>query len=202
VIGARALVAAAALSATAATARGDYFVRGAIKIDVRGADGQPRAATVRVHAAAGEAAVTRAGDVYVADGLVDGDYTVEVDGAAAARVAVRGRLGRGVVFVLGGKRAQTLALGPGDVACDAADGVVVEAVAFARDGALGAGRLEVRGGHGQPVCSAIVAGGAATLRLLPGDYDVTARLVGPGGVARAHYRLPRDHTPPLALRAR
>ena len=49
---------------------------------------------------------------------------------------------------------------------------------------------------------AIVAGGAATLRLLPGDYEMTARLVG-GGVASERYKLRRDQTPhPLAFRTR
>jgi hypothetical protein len=51
------------------------------------------------------------------------------------------------------------------------------------------------------VTRALVAGGAATLRLAPGDYDVTARLVG-GGMARGRYRVPRDRPPPLRLRAR
>ena len=52
------------------------------------------------------------------------------------------------------------------------------------------------------MCSAIVAGGAATLRLLPGDYQVNVKLVG-GGAAMERYRLKRDQTPyPLALRTR
>ncbi len=192
-----ALVACAALSATA---RGD-FVRGSIKIDVRDGAGKPREAEVAVRGAGGDAKVARVGDVYVADGLIDGDYTVTVAGVGQASVHVQGRMDRGVVFVLGGKRAQVIALGARDVACDPIDGAVVEAVAFAKNGTLGAGRIDVKKG-GRVVCSAIVAGGAATLRLLPGEYEMTARLVG-GGTAMERYRLRRDQTPyPLAFRTR
>ena len=191
---------AAAAAVTGASARAD-FVRGTIKIDVRDGSGKPRPAEVTVHGAGGDAKVVHVGDVYVAEGLVDGDYTVTVGGAGAATVHVQGRMDRGVVFVIGGKRAQVIALGAHDVACDPLDGAVVEAVAFERSGALGAGRIDVRKG-GKPVCAAIVAGGAATLRLLPGDYEMTARLVG-GGSAMERYRLKRDQTPyPLAFRTR
>jgi hypothetical protein len=108
---------------------------------------------------------------------------------------------RGVVFVIGGKRPAILALGARDAACDPIDGAVVEAVAFARNGTLGAGRIDVKK-SGKPLCSAIVAGGAATLRLLPGEYEMTAKLVG-GGSAFERYRLKRDQTPyPLAFRTR
>ena len=177
------------------------FVRGTIKIDVRDGAGKPREAEVTVRGAGGEAKVARAGDVYVADGLVDGDYTVAVAGAGEATVRVKGRMDRGVVFVLGGKKTQIVALGGRDTACDPVDGAVVEAVAFARNGTLGAGRIDVKK-SGKPVCAAIVAGGAATLRLLPGDYEMTARLVG-GGSAMERYRLRRDQTPyPLAFRTR
>jgi hypothetical protein len=177
------------------------LVRGSIKIDVRDGAGKPREAEVTVRGGNGAAQVTRVGDVYVADGLVDGDYAVAVDGGGETAVHVQGRMDRGVVFVLGGKKAGTIALGPREVACDALDGSVVEAVAFARSGGLGAGRIEVRQGR-KLVCSAIVAGGAATLRLLPGDYLMTAKLVG-GGTATERYRLKRDQTPyPLAFRTR
>jgi hypothetical protein len=198
----RPLVVAAALLVAAPTARAD-FVRGSIKIDVRDGGGKPREAEVTVRSAGGEARVTRAGEVYVADGLTDGDYRVAVAGAGEQTVRVQGRMDRGVVFVVGGKKAQPFTLGPRDVACDAADGVVVEAVAFARGGGLGAGRIDVRKHAGQKtVCSAIVAGGAATLRLPPGDYVVTARLVG-GGTALERYVIKRGQTPAaLALRAR
>ena len=181
-------------------ARAD-FVRGSIKIDVRDGAGKPRQAEVTVRGAGGEAKVARTGDVYVADGLIDGDYDVAVAGAGQATVHVQGRMDRGVVFVVGGKRPQILALGARDVACDPIDGAVVEAVAFARNGTLGAGRIDVKKG-GRLVCSAIVAGGAATLRLLPGEYEMTAKLVG-GGTAMERYRLRRDQTPyPLAFRTR
>jgi hypothetical protein len=194
-----ALALATAVTAAGAPARGG-LVRGSIKIDVRDAAGRPREAAVRVRGPGGEIAVTRAGEVYVGDGLVEGDYAIEVAGAGAQTVAVRGRLDRGAVFVLGA-RAAGFALGPDDVACDASDGIVVEAVAFARGGGLAAGRLDVRGGS-RPVCSAIIAGGAATLRLAPGDYQVTARFVG-GGAARARYHVPHERAPqPLTLRAR
>lgn len=189
-----------ALMACAATARGD-FVRGTIKIDVRDGAGKPREAEVSVRGAGGDAKVTRAGDVYVADGLIDGDYTVAVAGAGQAAVHVQGRMDRGVVFVVGGKKPQIIALGAHDTACDPIDGAVVEAVAFSPKGTLGAGRIDVKRG-GKTVCSAIVAGGAATLRLLPGDYQVNVKLVG-GGAAMERYRLKRDQTPyPLALRTR
>lgn len=181
-------------------ARAD-FVRGSIKIDVRDGAGKPREADVTVRGAGGEAKVAHAGDVYVADGLIDGDYSVAVGGAGQATVHVQGRMDRGVVFVVGGKRPQIIALGPRDVACDPIDGAVVEAVAFGKNGTLGAGRIDVKKG-GRLLCSAIVAGGAATLRLLPGEYEMTAKLVG-GGTAMERYRLRRDQTPyPLAFRTR
>ena len=74
-------------------------------------------------------------------------------------------------------------------------------MAFAPHGGLGAGRIDVKKG-GKLVCSAIVAGGAATLRLVPGDYTMNAKLVG-GGAAMERYKLKRDQTPyPLAFRTR
>ena len=201
-----ALIAVVAWATTYATtaARAD-FVRGTIKIDVRdGQTGKPREAEVAVRGAnpgAGDVKVTRTGDVYVAAGLLDGDYTVTVAGASEAAVHVKGRMDRGIVFVVGGKRPQIIALGGRDVACDPLDGAVVEAVAFARNGTLGAGRIDVKKG-GKALCSAIVAGGAATLRLLPGEYEMTAKLVG-GGTAYERYKLRRDQTPyPLAFRTR
>jgi len=196
----RLVVALGLLAATAATARAD-FVRGTIKIDVRDAAGKPSATEPSVRGAGGAVTVARVGDVYVADGLVDGDYTVAVAGAGEASVRVKGHMDRGVVFVVGGKKAQVLALGARDVACDPVDGAVVEAVAFAPRGGLGAGRIDVKKG-GKLLCSAIVAGGAATLRLLPGDYEITCKLVG-GGAAMERYRIKRDQTPyPLAFRTR
>ncbi len=177
------------------------FVRGSIKIDVRDGAGKPAEAAVTVRGAGGETKVARVGDVYVADGLIDGDYTVAVAGAGETVVHVQGHIDRGVVFVVGGKKPGILALGPGDTACDPVDGAVVEAVAFSPKGALGAGRIDVKQGR-KVVCSAIVAGGAATLRLLPGDYAILVKLVG-GGAAMERYRLKRDQTPyPLALRTR
>jgi hypothetical protein len=69
-----ALVLAAAWS-TAARAE---LVRGAIKIDVRDAKGAPREAKVSLKAEAGGEArdVERSGAVYVADGLLDGNWIV------------------------------------------------------------------------------------------------------------------------------
>jgi hypothetical protein len=193
-------VALALLLSSGGVARAD-FVRGSIKIDVRDAGGKPREAEVAVKSAGGDAKVARVGDVYIADGLIDGDYTVTVADGGETTVHVQGRIDRGVVFVLGGKKPGILALGPKDTACDPIDGAVVEAVAFSPKGTLGAGRIDVKRG-GKTVCSAIVAGGAATLRLLPGDYQVNVKLVG-GGAAMERYRLKRDQTPyPLALRTR
>ena len=146
-------------------ARAD-FVRGSIKIDVRDGAGKPREAEVAVRgrsANAGEAKVARVGDVYVAAGLIDGDYEVTVGGGGQATVHVQGRMDRGVVFVVGGKRPQVIALGARDVACDPIDGAVVEAVAFARNGTLGAGRIDVRkGGPGV----AMAKRGADAVRVL------------------------------------
>ena len=197
----RAVALVIACVACATAARAD-FVRGTIKIDVRdGGSGKPREADVAVKGQSGDAKVARVGDVYVADGLLDGDYTVTVAGAGEAAVHVKGRMDRGIVFVVGGKKPQIIALGTRDVACDPLDGAVVEAVAFAKNGALGAGRIDVKK-SGKPLCSAIVAGGAATLRLLPGEYEMTAKLVG-GGTAYERYKLRRDQTPyPLAFRTR
>jgi hypothetical protein len=196
----RRLVALIPLLLVGVPARGD-FVRGSIKIDVRDGAGRPREAEVQVRSASGDVKVARVGDVYVADGLIDGDYTVAVAGGGEAAVHVQGRMDRGVVFVIGGKRPAIIALGARDAACDPIDGAVVEAVAFARNGTLGAGRIDVKK-SGKPLCSAIVAGGAATLRLLPGEYEMTAKLVG-GGSAFERYRLKRDQTPyPLAFRTR
>jgi hypothetical protein len=193
-------VALALLLSSGGVARAD-FVRGSIKIDVRDAGGKPREAEVAVKSAGGDAKVARVGDVYIADGLIDGDYTVSVADGGETTVHVQGRIDRGVVFVLGGKKPAILALGPKDTACDPIDGAVVEAVAFSPKGGLGAGRIDVRRGS-KLVCSAIVAGGAATIRLLPGDYQVNVKLVG-GGAAMERYRLKRDQTPyPLALRTR
>jgi hypothetical protein len=200
--GAALLFGAALVAAGSGRARGD-LVRGSIKVDVRDAAGKPHEAEVHVRGASGEAKAARVGDVYVASGLVDGDYEVTVGEAKPQTVHVAGRMDRGVVFVVGGKKAESVALGPRDVACDAVEGVVVEAVAFARGGGLGAGRIDVRRhGGGKSVCSAIVAGGAATLRLLPGDYIVAAKMVG-GGKSEQRYVVKRDQTPtPLAIRAR
>jgi hypothetical protein len=201
-------LAAAALALMAALPARAEFVRGSIKVDVRDATGKPREAevTVRGGAGGGDAKVARAGEVYVADGLIDGDYTVAVAGAGEPQtVHVQGRQDRGVVFVVGGggKKRESFALGPRDVGCDAADGAVVEAVVFARGGGLGAGRIDVKKHDGgNLVCSAIAAGGAATLRLVPGDYVISARLVG-GGTALERYLIKRDRpAPALALRAR
>lgn len=192
----------ATLSASPAVVRAD-FVRGAIKIDVRDQAGKPRESDVAVTGGANEIKVSRVGEVYLASGLLDGSYTVTVAGAAPQTVEVKGRVERGLVFVVGGNKPQTFALGGRDVACDPIDGAVIEAVAFARGGGLGAGRIDVRKHDGgKPVCSAIVAGGAATLRLVPGDYIISAKMVG-GGKSEQRYVVRRDETPhPLALRAR
>lgn len=191
-----ALGVAALLAATAA--RGD-FVRAVLKIDVRDGAGRPKTATVQVEGPGGKVAVERAGEVWVTRGLVEGDYRVTVEGATQA-VHVQGRSPHGVVFVVGPRRPPSFALGAHDHPCDGGE-VVVEAVAFGRHGGLGAGRLDVNK-KGKAVCSAVIAGGAATLHLDPGEYEVTARFAG-GGSDRARYRVRAGHTPPpLALRAR
>jgi hypothetical protein len=186
-----------------ATARAE-MVRGSIKIDVRDASGKPLHAEVSVRGPTGDSyGVARSGDIYVAAGLVDGEWTIDVAGVGKRRVSVRAPLDVGVVFLVGdaGKRGFDPNLAPGDHACDASDGTLVEAVGFARGGGLGAGRVDVRA-KGRVVCSAVIAGGAASLRLPAGDYDVAARFVG-GRAARERYRVRRNETPtPLVLRAR
>ena len=203
-----------------ATARGE-LVRGSVKVDVRDASGKPATAKVSVRGPSGEIAVARSGDIYVAAGLVDGEWTVTVESAGEKSVQVHGRQDVGVVFVLGpsqrGKRGFDPNLGPADRACDTSDGVLVEAVGFARGGGLGAGRVEVRldsrrdaarfaqkegSEKGRVCCSAVLAGGAASLKLPAGDYEIAARFVG-GGAARERYRVRKNETPtPLVLRAR
>jgi hypothetical protein len=199
----RALVALILLAAATVTrtAQGD-LPRSTIKIDVRDAAGKPTAGVVGVRGPNGEVAVARSGEIYVASGLVDGEWIVSVTGAGDARVQLRGRQDVGVVFVIGpGKRGFDPNLGPGERACDASDGVLVEAVGFGRSGGLAAGRVDVRS-KGRVYCSAVLAGGAASLHLPAGDYEIAARFVG-GGAARERYRVRRDETPaPLVLRAR
>jgi hypothetical protein len=197
-----------ALLLVAGGARAD-FVRGTVKVDVRAQDGSVVEAKVTLTPTDGGEAreVPRVGQVYVADGLVPGSWRVEVDGAEPQTVQVTGRLPLGVVALVGdaagGKRTKKTApvtAAAGEPACDHKNGMVVEAVAFARGG-LAAGRLEVRRG-GKLVCVATLAGGGATLRLAPGDYALEARLVG-GGIARAGYSLREGRSPPpLVLRAK
>lgn len=196
-----ALLAAAFVAAgLASPARAD-FVRGTIKVDVRDGAGRPQEAAVRVDGPNGAVAVKRAGQVWVADGLVEGDYGVSAEGAPPQTVHVHGRSPRGVVFVVGAaKKAVSFVLGPRDRSCDDGD-AVVEAVAFARGGGLAAGRVDVSK-KGKYVCSAIIAGGEVTLHLGPGDYEVVARFAG-GGATRERYRVRSDETPtPLKLLAR
>jgi len=198
----RFLVAALLIASTAARAE---LVRGTIKIDVRDGRGAPREAAVTVRAESGGEAktVARTGEVYVADGLLDGNWIVAVEGAPPVTVRVRGRSTVGAVIVLGekarGGHAKKSApppytVAPAEPACDADGGVVVEAVAFAA-GALGAGRFDVKSWEGKALCSATFAGGGATLKLKPGKYLVDARFVG-GKKATLHYQLPSGRTPP------
>lgn len=205
---AAALLGALALSSPS----GADFVRGTIKVDVRDASGLPTEAEVTVRPQKGgePQALKRTGEVYVSDGLVDGRWVVEVAGAEPQTVELSGRSVRGAVFVLTGaaktrgKRSRhattPFVVSPDEPACDADPGRVVEAVAFA-GGRLAAGRLEVRR-RGKLVCVAAIAGGGASLRLKPGDYEISARFVG-GGAAKAPYHVPEPGKapPPLMLRA-
>ena len=220
-IHARAHRAILALLAVSSAARAD-FVRATIKIDVRDASGKPQEAEVTVRPVAGGDAmkVSRVGEVYVTDGVVEGVWTIEVAGAPAERVRVSGRQTIGAVLVLGAAPSErrsrhdrqkhasapsaaatsSFTVGPDEQACDDKGGAVIEAVAFTRGG-LGAGRLEVKRG-GRLVCAATVAGGGATLRLPPGDYEIGARFVG-GGTAKESYHLrSTQFPPPLIFRAR
>ncbi len=197
--------AAVAVLLFASLAAGE-LVRGAIKIDVRDASGAAVEAKVTVRPRAGgeTRSVPRTGEVYVADGLLDGDWIVEAPGAAAEIVRVVERHVVGAVLVLGGaprtkKKERPFTVGPDEPACNVADGAVVEAVAFAHGG-LGAGRLEVHRGA-RLVCSATIAGGAASLRLPAGEYSISARFVG-GGSAHAVYRWKSGAPPSLVLRAK
>ena len=177
-------------------------MRGSIKIDVRDGAGKPRQAAVTVRGAGGDVKVARVGEVYVADGLIEGDYTVAVgsggrgDGARAAGGWIAGSSSSSAA-----RRAGAIALGPRDVACDAVDGAVVEAVAFAPQ------RRARRRAHRRQ------AGRQARVqrhrRRRRGDaapsarrLRVSAKFVG-GGASFERYQLKRDQTPyPLALRAR
>jgi hypothetical protein len=189
----------------AAGARAE-LVRGTLKIDVRDAGGAAKEAAVSVRAAGGGETrkLERAGEVYVADGLLDGDWVIEVAGAASQTVRVSGRRVVGVVAVIGEatkkRKKAPFTVGPDEPACDAADGALIEAIAFARGGGLGAGRLEVRKGA-KLVCAATIAGGGASLRLPPGEYAVSAQFVG-GGVAKIAYRFKAAPAPALVLRSR
>jgi hypothetical protein len=202
------LIAAALVVTSAARAE---LVRGTIKVDVRDAAGATREADVTVEPEAGGDVrkVARTGEVYVADGLLDGNWIVRVQGAPPVTVRVRGRRVTGAVVILGapparGKRAAaagaSFTVGPTETACDDEAGVVIEAIAFCR-GALGAGRVDVKNERGKTLCAASIAGGGASLRLKPGRYVVDARFVG-GKSARTHYELREGRTPPpLVLRA-
>ncbi len=202
-----AVVFATVAVAAAGAARAD-LVRGTIKIDVRDPAGAPREAEVTVEPEAGgdTRKVARTGEVYVADGLLDGNWVVRVQGAPPVTVRVRGRHVTGAVVIVGapprGKRSPPppFTVGPSEKACDDDAGVVVEAIAFCK-GVLGAGRVDVKNDRGKSLCSASIAGGGASLRLKPGRYVVDARFVG-GKTARTHYELRENRTPPpLVLRA-
>jgi hypothetical protein len=197
----------AAVLVMAGAARAD-FVRGTLKIDVRDAAGTPREAKVVVRPEAGGESrkVSRTGEVYVAEGLIDGVWLVEVEGAAPQTVKIAGHGTLGVVAVLGQEKAKkkkqkpTVTVGADEPPCDDDAGTVIEAVAFA-GGRLGAGRLEVRK-KGKLVCVAAIAGGAVTLRLRPGEYAFDARFVG-GGSTHSSYGFRADHAPPpLVFRVR
>ncbi len=187
-------------------ARAD-LVRGTIKIDVRDASGATREAKVTVRPEAGgeTRAAARAGEVYIADGLLDGNWIVAAEGAPEVTVRVRGRRTVGAVIVFGekpprrGKPPAPYTVGPDEPGCDDPAGLVVEAVGFAGE-ALGAGRLELKRGS-KRACSATMAGGGATLRLAPGDYLIEARFVG-NHKAVLHYQLRTDRPiAPMVLRA-
>lgn len=192
----------AALLVLTGAARAD-FVRGTLKIDVRDATGAPQEAKVIVRPEAGGDGrkVSRSGEVYVAEGLIDGIWLVEVEGADPQSVKIAGHGTLGVVVVLGqsgGKKKKkqprsAVTVGAEEPPCDDEGGTVIEAVAFA-GGRLGAGRLEVRR-KGKLVCVAAIAGGGVTLRLKPGDYAFDAHFVG-GGTSRSSYGFRADRAPP------
>jgi hypothetical protein len=190
-------------------ARAD-FARGTLKVDVRDAKGAPAEATVTATPEAGGTAVEpkRAGEVYVAEGLVDGVWSVAVEGAPPQRVEVHSRRTSGVVVVLGdpkdkkkSKKPLKLTVGPDEISCDGETGTAIEAVVFA-GGVLAAGRIDVKK-SGRVICAVTVAGGGATLRLPPGDYDLDAKLAG-GGRTGTHLRVAKGDKPPptLLLKAR
>ncbi len=179
------------------------FARGTLKVDVRDQKGAPAEATVNATPEAGGTAVEpkRAGEVYVAEGLVDGVWTVAVAGAPPERVELHSRRTSGVVVVLGappkkGKAPVRFTVGPGERTCDGDTGAPIEVVVFAR-GVLAAGRLEVRKG-GRALCAVTVAGGGATLRLPAGDYELDAKLAG-GSHTGTHLRVAKGDKPPPTL---
>lgn len=201
--------AAGLLLLVAGAARAD-LVRGTVKVDVRDQKGAAVAAEVEVVPEEGAPAlVKRVGEVYVAEGVVEGVWGVKVNGVAADKVRVKERRTSGVVVVLGPepgkKKAPTRwTVGPDERDCDGdngGDGVAIELVGFAKGG-LAAGRVEVKRG-GKALCAATIAGGGATLKLPPGDYDLFARFVG-GQSATTHLRFGKsDRAPPsIVLRAK
>jgi hypothetical protein len=191
-------------------ARAD-FARGTLKVDVRDAKGAPAEAQVSATPEAGGAAVEpkRAGEVYVAEGLVDGVWSVAVAGAPPQRVEVHSRRTSGVVVVLDDQKDKKkskkpplkLTVSPDEISCDGETGTAIEVVVFAR-GVLAAGRIDVRK-SGRVICAVTVAGGGATLRLPVGDYDLDAKLVG-GARTGTHLRVAKGDKPPptLLLKAR
>jgi hypothetical protein len=182
-----------------AIARGE-LPRGTIKVDVRDAKGAPATAEVSVSPEDGPAAeVKRVGEVYVAEGIVEGVWNVRVGQAAPERVRVKERRVTGVVAVLNAKKAVRYTVSAEERGCD--EGTAIEIVAMAKSG-LAAGRLEVRHG-GRVICAETIAGGGATVHVPPGDYDLSAKLVG-GQSAGTHLRYAkRDKPPPsLLLRAK
>ncbi len=174
------------------------MVRGLMKIDVRDKLGDPAEAkvTVRRESTKDPVPVARQGDVYVAPGLVEGKWLVEIENGPTQPVTISDGRVSAAVFWPGPNHMKAVEQ-PARV-CHDEKGSVVEAVIF-RKGKLAAGRLDVVR-KGKFFCGAIIAGGAASLRLPVGDYMLYATLVG-GARAQSRYRvLPGKKQLPLVMR--
>ncbi len=184
--------------------------RGTLKIDVRDVSGKAIEAKVTVQPekplltespGADHRAVVRQGDVYVADGLTDGNWIVEVEGAPPQLVRVFELRTSGIVFVVGPAKPKKPAprFNQPSRPCEALEGVLVEAIAFEK-GRLAAGQLAVHQGK-KVICGATIAGGGASLKLPVGTFNIDAVMVG-GGHAHAVYAVRVGRTPPpLVLRS-
>jgi hypothetical protein len=143
--------------------------------------------------------LVREGNVFVVEGLLEGPWSLEVDGAPRERITVRDGRTYGVVWVQDYRAKKTRAPIPAAQRCESRDGTAIESFTF-DTGALGGGWLTVKKA-GKLVCSAVIAGGGATLYLAPGDYVIEATLVD-GKKFATKYSFSANRPPPPLLLGR